>query len=85
VETQQQLPPFMTILYRNDHEFPHGRKYNWYNVRQKTHTRRSSKKDFLYDPIYAIIVHNNWIRGKVAKLERFRKSGLWNPSSGLIL
>jgi Nucleotide-diphospho-sugar transferase len=27
-----------------------------------------------------LIVHNNWIKGKLAKLERFENASLWNPS-----
>jgi hypothetical protein len=31
----------------------------------------------------AVIVHNNWIKGKQAKLERFQTAGLWHPSTPL--
>ena len=82
---------YMTILYRNDREFPHGHKYNWYNITivPTISTTTSSGKpkkntDFLYHPNDAIIVHNNWIKGKMAKYERFQSAGLWNPS-GLLL
>ena len=75
-------PSYMTVLFRNDHEFPHGHKYNWYNTTVERHknTTATSKKDFFYHPKYAVIVHNNWIKGKAAKWRRFQLSGLWNPS-----
>jgi Nucleotide-diphospho-sugar transferase len=61
---------YMTVLYQNDEEFPHGQNYDWYN----------NFTQIEWDQNNAIIVHNNWIKGKEAKKERFQLSGLWNPS-----
>jgi Nucleotide-diphospho-sugar transferase len=55
------------LVIRFDPRFPTGKEYNW-----------TIPKDATTDP--AVIVHNNWIKGKQAKLERFQSAGLWHPS-----
>jgi hypothetical protein len=81
------------MLYINDGQFPHGRKYNWDEVAKSpsassvqqqlkplTSSTTTSRKTVDWNNDYAVIVHNNWIKGKQAKKERFIRVGLWNPS-----
>ena len=53
-------------VFDNDEEFPRGASYSW------NKTSLSNQK--------AVIIHNNWIKGKQAKRDRFEAAGLWNPS-----
>jgi hypothetical protein len=54
----------------NSELWPNGRMYFRDDVNATTRAR-------------AVIVHNNFIRGKSKKLERFVKHGLWHPSGNL--
>jgi Nucleotide-diphospho-sugar transferase len=83
-----------TVLFINDEQFPHGRKYQWepQEVSMALTAISSSKRkddDWSTSQNYSlnlintertIIVHNNWIKGKQSKKERFVNVGLWNPS-----
>jgi Nucleotide-diphospho-sugar transferase len=53
----------------NDIQFPSGKDFSW------NHTTPSNDE--------AIIVHNNWIRGKNNKQDRFITAGIWKPSGRL--
>lgn len=52
----------------NSMEFPHGKMYFGENSNNAT----------LKDTV--VIVHNNWVRGKQPKRQRWEEAGLWNPS-----
>lgn len=84
-----------TVLFINDEQFPHGRKYLWEPPEEATAAlaaiSSSKRKDDdwstsqnyslnLINTERTIIVHNNWIKGRHAKKERFMNVGLWNPS-----
>jgi Nucleotide-diphospho-sugar transferase len=83
-----------TVLFINDEQFPHGRKYVWAPQEATaalTAVVASKRKDDdwstsqnyslnLINTERTIIVHNNWIKGKQSKKERFVNVGLWNPS-----
>jgi Nucleotide-diphospho-sugar transferase len=53
-------------VYRSDEQFPPGKFYSW--------DRTTAKNE------KAVIVHNNWIKGKQEKRTRFESAGLWKPS-----
>jgi rhamnogalacturonan II specific xylosyltransferase len=53
----------------NDVQFPSGKDFSW------NQSAPSNAK--------AVIVHNNWIRGKSNKRERFDTAGMWKPSGRL--
>ena len=81
-----------TVLFINDEQFPHGRKYMWepqnltalaaISLKRKDDEWTTSQNYSLnlINTERTIIVHNNWIKGKQAKKERFMNVGLWNPS-----
>jgi hypothetical protein len=70
------------LVVRFDPRFPTGKEYDW------TGATATAVTSAVSTPIAAttnpaVIVHNNWIKGKQAKLERFQTAGLWHPSTPL--
>jgi Nucleotide-diphospho-sugar transferase len=60
------------LVLRFDPRFPTGKEYNWTAAATTNATATTDT---------AVIVHNNWIKGKQAKLARFQTAGLWHPST----
>jgi hypothetical protein len=66
------------LVVRYDPRFPTGKEYNW-TATTTTATNMANTTTTGTDT--AVIVHNNWIKGKQAKLARFQTAGLWHPST----
>ena len=80
-------------IFANSEQFPTGAMYDWETQIQQVSSSQSSSSPNLEEwkpfvpalsskqtktnPQKAIIIHNNWIEGKLPKIQRFVQSQLW--------
>jgi hypothetical protein len=88
---QQQLYKRQIKILDNNEYFPTGAMHDWsiptnhhhHDIHDKIPQNAKKHCNPITNPKHAIIVHNNWIEGKDAKIQRFTLAHLWHPSGWL--